>query len=92
MTELGAHLNRRGAESTRMRSGTIRLRSFVLLAGAVRASSLPSRVGRSVLDLPLTASLRLSDLWRRHGGAAVDIQYPEPRGREHRGIASVALD
>jgi hypothetical protein len=44
------------------------IRSIVLLAGAVSASGLPAKVGRSVLDLPLSSSLRLLDVWRRRIG------------------------
>jgi mannose-1-phosphate guanylyltransferase len=39
------------------------VRSIVLLAGTVGPESLPARVGRSVLDLPIDRSLRLLDVW-----------------------------
>jgi hypothetical protein len=42
----------------------LRLRSIVLLAGAVSSTSLPARVGRSVLDLPIDPAHRLQDVWR----------------------------
>jgi mannose-1-phosphate guanylyltransferase len=39
------------------------IRSFILLAGA-GTKSLSSRLGRSVLDLPITADVRLLDVWQ----------------------------
>jgi hypothetical protein len=65
MRELQFHFRRSDAPAGSEGSGLMRIRSFVLLAGSVSASSLASRVGRSVLDLPLADSLRLSDVWRR---------------------------
>lgn len=47
------------------RTEAVRIRHFVLLAGAVGANSLASRLGRCVVDLPLAASFRLLDVWTR---------------------------
>ncbi len=42
----------------------LRLAAILLLAGNVRSTALPSQLGRSVLDLPMSETLRLADLWR----------------------------
>jgi hypothetical protein len=42
----------------------IRPRTIVLLAGGLHSKSLSSEIGRSVLDLPITAALRLLGVWR----------------------------
>lgn len=41
------------------------IRNLVLLAGSVSATGFAGRLGRSVLDLPLSTSARLADAWVR---------------------------
>jgi hypothetical protein len=42
------------------------LRAVVLLAGSVRATELSRSIGRSLLDLPLSATETVLSLWQRH--------------------------
>jgi hypothetical protein len=48
------------------------LRAVVLLAGSVRASELSRSVGRSLLDLPLTAAETVLTLWQKHVAAVAN--------------------
>jgi hypothetical protein len=62
----------------------VHTRSFVLLAGTPAASSLSAQLGRSVLDLPITSTQRLLDVWRsRIRPSLAAAQHPdEPREGE----------
>jgi hypothetical protein len=62
MADLLSSPARRGSPFAGM--SAIHPRALVLLAGGLQTTSLASEVGRSVLDLPLTTSLRLLGVWR----------------------------
>lgn len=51
---------------------TMRIRAFILLAGSVRKTGLLAAIGRSVLDLPLTAEKSLGRHWLEKAGALAE--------------------
>ena len=65
MDRLQTRTDARGRGAGDMSDQPSRLRAIVLLAGAVGSNQLPSEVGRSVLELPITGDLNLLDVWDR---------------------------
>ena len=87
MTHLQHHSRNPGAGSESWRPRLVAVRSFVLLAGSVRSNSFSSQLRRSVLDLPLSESERLLDIWEQRIRSYLDGVRGDRSGSEIRVLA-----
>lgn len=81
---------RQSVTAPRWRGEPLRIRSIVLLAGAVSPGSLAARLGRSVLDFPVESSMSLLDVWRRRIDALVHDTLLDASAMEVRILADEA--